>query len=70
MRQQGEREKTSRMEEENVFCGIRQRRARAKRADEGNGGLWKRQAGAVKEEEGGRWGRVGQKAEWASCAES
>jgi hypothetical protein len=33
----------------------------AKRADEGNDGLWKRWAGAVMEEEGGRWGRVGQK---------
>jgi hypothetical protein len=42
-----------------------QRRAWAKQADEGNGGLQKRRAGAVKEEKGSRWGRVGQKAEWA-----
>jgi hypothetical protein len=58
-------EKTSRMKarikEENVFCGIRQRLARAKRADEWNGGMWKRRASTVKEEEGGQWGRVGQK---------
>jgi hypothetical protein len=38
----------ARIKEENIFCGIRQRRMRAKRADEGNDGLWKRWAGAVK----------------------
>jgi hypothetical protein len=50
-----------RIKEENVFCGICQRRARAQRADEGNSGMWKRRASVVKEEEEGWWGRVGQK---------
>jgi hypothetical protein len=51
----------ARIKEENVFCGIRQRLARAKRADEGNGGMRKRRASRVKEEEGGQWGPGGPK---------
>jgi hypothetical protein len=39
----------ARIIEENIFCGIRQRRTRA---DEGNDGLRMRRAGSVKEEEG------------------
>jgi hypothetical protein len=38
----------ARINEENVFCVIRQRRARAKRADKGNDSLRKMWAGVVK----------------------
>jgi hypothetical protein len=43
---------------ENVFPEIRQGCTRAQRADEGWRQPRKEWAGAVKKEEGGRWGRV------------